>query len=194
MKNLCAKLAAVSSLAFLCSCSTVTTSDRPLAANWMPDGMIALSRPAPQVSEESITRAFAFLPLQTVHAGPWLLIDTSQGEMSLMDGSKTISIANGEGVKSLTPGTYQLLHKQRNALWYAPDSYFEKRSLPVPGKGDRARFRRGALGDFVLFLSKETPIHCGPIWSDEIGGVRMPEDELSRVYYRLPVGSLIEVR
>jgi hypothetical protein len=111
-----------------------------------------------------------------------------------MEGDKEISVSSGEGFENLKPGTYHVLHKQRNALWYAPDSYFSSRSLPLPAQGDRSRFRRGALGEFVLYVDKETPIHSGPVWSAEVGGVRLGSADLSRMYYSLDVGAPIEVR
>ena len=85
------------------------------------------------------------------------------------------------------------MHKQRNPLWYAPDSYFKARLLPLPAEGDRSRFRRGALGEFVLFVDKDTPIHSGPFGSEEIGGIRLEEDDISRLYYQLELGATIRV-
>jgi hypothetical protein len=111
-----------------------------------------------------------------------------------MDGDKEVNVITGEGVEKLKPGIYQLLHKQRNALWYAPDSYFSARDLAIPAQGDRSRYRRGALGDFVLYIDKDTPIHNSPIWDDEIGGVRLDDADMSRLYYALEVGAAVEVR
>jgi hypothetical protein len=110
-----------------------------------------------------------------------------------MDGASTVYKFKGEGLGQVVPGRYELLHKQRNPLWYAPDAYFAKRGLMVPPAGDRARFRRGALGDFVLFLNKDTPIHSGPIWSEDLGGARLDENDLSRVYYKVEAGTPIQV-
>jgi hypothetical protein len=111
-----------------------------------------------------------------------------------MDGDSPVTVASGEGIDSLKPGQYQVLHKQRNALWYAPDQYFTERGLKVPPQGDKSRYLRGALGDFVVFINKDTPIYSGPIWTEEIGGVRLSDDEMSRLYYRMEVGVPIEVR
>jgi hypothetical protein len=132
--------------------------------------------------------------IQATHSGTWLSINSIERSIRLMSGDSVISTASGDGLDKVTPGTYQLLHKQRNALWYAPDSYFSSRNLPVPPQGDKSRFRRGALGDFVLYINKDTPIHSGPFWSTDIGGIRLEDSELSRIYYQLPVGAEIEIR
>jgi hypothetical protein len=111
-----------------------------------------------------------------------------------MEGSKEIAQGAIEGVSSLRPGTFSVRHKQRSALWHAPEEYFAARGLEVPAAGTKARFLRGALGEFALFIDKDTPIHSGPIATDEIGGIRAEEDLLSQLYYSLEVGSPIEVR
>lgn len=111
-----------------------------------------------------------------------------------MNGDTVAQAFSGEGIENLSPGNYNLLHKQRNALWYAPAGYFQKRNQQVPPDGDRSRFRRGALGAFALFLNKETPIHSGPVWSDEIGGIRLSENDISRLYYAVELGAPIEVQ
>jgi hypothetical protein len=162
---------------------------------WLKDGMIALSRPIPEVSSIDAAVMLGFMPLpQASRVGPWVLIDTKKAELALMDGDSPVTVASGEGIDSLKPGQYQVLHKQRNALWYAPDQYFTERGLKVPPQGDKSRYLRGALGDFVVFINKDTPIYSGPIWTEEIGGVRLSDDEMSRLYYRMEVGVPIEVR
>jgi hypothetical protein len=186
----------------LCSCSffssATTSQDLPLVTSnehWLQDGMIAISRPIPEISSVDAAVMLGFMPLpQAARIGSWVLIDTKNEVISVMDGDKEVAVASGEGIPSLKPGKYQVLHKQRNALWYAPDSYFTTRGLRVPPQGDKARYLRGALGDFVVFINKDTPIFSGPIWTDEIGGVRLNDTEMSRLYYRVEVGAPIEVR
>jgi len=190
-----AKSLLIVALLFLCSCSSGTGFKSVPAPALLSDGVIVLSRPAPMVSNVSgEISALGFLPVQAAPSGVWLAINSAGTTLSLMDGDKVLSSVSGEGIQKIKPGEYKLMHKQRSALWYAPDSYFSARNLPVPPQGDRLRFRRGALGDFVLFINKETPIHSGPIWLDEIGGIRMNENDISRIYYRLPVGATIEVK
>lgn len=181
--------------AIVCGCGHSTP--RPpaeTAANWLRDGMIAISRPVPSVSESPST-LLGFMPVgKQIRLGSWVSIDRASRLISIMEGDRQTAVLSGDGIDSLKPGIYRVLHKQKNALWYAPDSYFSARALPVPAQGDRSRFRRGALGEFVVYLDKTTPIHSGPVWSEEIGGARIDESELSRLYYSLDIGTQVEIR
>lgn len=181
-----------------------------VSSEWMMDGKIVISRPAPALSERLPAVAGAglagalpesllgFMPVKSdkraERAGSWLSINLKTLEINLMTGEKEIGSLSGQGIGKLSPGTYKLLHKQRQPLWHAPDAYFVSRGLPVPPNGDKARLRRGALGEYVLFLNETTPIHSGPIWSDEVGGVRMTESDLAKLYNALEIGATIEVR
>lgn len=189
-------LVAVSTLAAIGCSKPQEHLTQQNAAHWLKDGMIAISRPVPATSELSSTSMLGFMPVKAaaVHIGPWISIDRQNKVLALMEGDKEISSLSGQGLENLKPGTFQILHKQRNALWYAPDSYFQVRGLDVPGQGDRSRYRRGALGDFVLYVDKNTPIHSGPIWNPEIGGVRLNDSDISKLYYSVEVGSAVEVR
>lgn len=111
-----------------------------------------------------------------------------------MDGEKTSLVAQSEGELDLKAGTYTLMHKQRAPLWYAGDSYFTNREIPVPASGDSNRYLRGALGDFALFIDRDISIHSSEIWTSEVGGLRVPEEEIRKIYYSLNVGSQIEIR
>jgi len=161
---------------------------------WLKDGMIVLSRPAPAVSALPPQRLLGFAPFPAARVDPWLSISTADRTISLMEGDKILLSSRGEGIENLQPGLYQILHKQLNALWYAPDSYFKSRNLPLPPEGDRSRYRRGALGDFALYITRDTPIHDGPVWDSDIGGIRVPENDISGIYYRLAVGAVVEVK
>jgi len=111
-----------------------------------------------------------------------------------MDGASAIFSLDGEGFENLKEGIFSVLHKQRSPLWYAPDAYFTARKESVPPEGDKERYRRGALGEFAMFLDKDTPLHCGPLSLPEIGGARLDDLQFSRVYYSLPIGAVVEVR
>lgn len=198
-------------LSFLTACSGMSSVDAPKSDSvrlqrgsqtaWIADGTITVARSAPSPQKISPTTMLGFLP-GTIPAlaapveriGTWISIDRSQKRLTLFDGSATVGSFSGEGFDTLPAGAFHLMLKQRNPLWYAPDSYFTARNLTVPAPGDRSRFRRGALGDFAIFLDKATAMHSGPVWSNDIGGLRMEENDLSRIYYQLDVGALIEVK
>lgn len=135
-----------------------------------------------------------FMPLPPSQAALWLSIDTRAGTIALMRGSTEIVGMQGQGAQELKAGTYTVVHKQSDPRWYAPDSYFTRRGLPVPPEGDRARLRRGALGEHAIFLDKDTPLHTGPIWSAEVGGVKVESGAFGHIYEQLDVGSKVEIK
>jgi len=191
------------------------------ADGWLADGVVAISRPAPAPSSALALGAqtfagaadatnttpledggyaldsatlLGFMPLPPSQVALWLSIDTRAGKVSLMSGSTELAGIRGEGVSELKAGTYTVVHKQSDPRWYAPDSYFTRRGLPVPPEGDRARLRRGALGEHAVFLDKDTPLHTGPIWSREVGGVKVEPGAFREIYDRLDVGAKVEIK
>lgn len=124
----------------------------------------------------------------------WLEIDRATKKLVLYRGGSVLKEIQGEGVISMEPGDYYLDYKQKNAPWYAPDDYFTKRKLSVPPSDNRLRYRRGALGKYVLYPKRTFPIHCAPVWSEDVGGLRVSVAELSSIYYLLPLGAPIVVK
>ena len=186
---------AVLSLA-ISACSTASSKQPQAAAEtWLRDGMIVLARPAPAVAPFSPSeRMLAFMPLPLALTGPWLSVDTREGLIKLMSGDHALSTFRGEGLEKLPTGSFQVLHKQKDPLWYAPDSYFQSRSLAIPPQGDKSSYRKGALGDSVIYIARDIPIHDGPLWSPEVGGIRVPENDFLGIYERLEIGSQVEIR
>ncbi|MCB0322682.1 MAG: L,D-transpeptidase [Bdellovibrionales bacterium] len=135
--------------------------------------------------------AHAYLPADNE---TWLEIDKAGKKLTLFKGKSPIKEMTGEGEISIGSGDYYLQHKQKQPLWYAPDQYFERRQLAVPEPGDRLRYRRGALGSYALYPTTTFPIHCGPVWSEDVGGLRISAADLSSIYYMLPVGAPIVVK
>ena len=163
---------------------------------WQKNGMLAISRNAPAVTRAHARTGLGFIPaaLHGTPTGSWLSIDREQSLIKLMKGDQVVYKLKGDGFTELRGGLFKVKHKQRSPLWYAPDAYFQERNLQPPAEGDKSRFRRGALGDFVIFIDQDTPIHAGPLWMPEIGGIKMDEADLSKIYYSLEVGSEIEVK
>jgi hypothetical protein len=52
----------------------------------------------------------------------------------------------------------------------------------------------GALGHQALFFDKQLAIHSGPVWSEEIGGVKLSREDMNSVFETVSVGTVIEVR
>lgn len=163
---------------------------------YLPSGSLLISKAIPEVSQSSASQSLlGFIPVipSLDVKGSWISIDSSTKTVSLMNGdavARTFSAQVGE----LPKGEFQLLHKQRAPLWYAPDSYFAARRLNVPAQGDRSRFRRGALGEYALFINKDTPIHSGPVWLDEIGGIRISDAEMMQLYPIFEIGDRVVIK
>ncbi len=157
------------------------------------NGLISITRLAPSVSNAPHSM-LGFIPVDSDRLGKWISIDASKGMITLMEGQEIVATAQAEGKMKLEPGRYSILHKQRSPLWYAGDSYFSKRGLSIPGPGEKIRYRRGALGDFALFIDKETSLHSSLVWTDEVGGLRISDEEIRKIYYSVDIGSLIEVK
>ncbi len=124
----------------------------------------------------------------------WLEIDSSKKTMSLIKGEERLKTISMQGQIPLAPGKYALQYKQHFPTWYAPNSYFEKRNLQVPSEQDQGRYLKGALGEYALYPTSSVIIHSSPIWSDEIGGLRVKKDEIAEVFSQLSLGSSIVVK
>ena len=124
----------------------------------------------------------------------WLEISREQHQLTLFKGKNIVKKMNIEGTITLDVGDYFLQHKQKNPLWYAPNEYFAKRQLRVPNEEDRLRYRRGALGKFALFPTNTFPIHSAPVWTSEVGGLRVSEADLHSIFLMIPVGAPVVVK
>ena len=124
----------------------------------------------------------------------WIEINRELGVLSVYRGKEVVKEAKTEGSVSLPEGDYYLQHKQAQPLWYAPNEYFKKRQLLVPEAENRLRYRRGALGQFALYPTTTFPIHCGPIWSEDVGGLRVSPQDMASIYHLVPLGSPVVVK
>ncbi len=189
------------------SSSTPTDVDTfVLEERFAPSGTIVLSRQLPDLLEVAsieekhsstmapligyVPPSSAFLPADNE---TWLEINRETLLVSLHKGKEVIQAVQGEGKIALKPGIYPLQQKQKSPVWYASDEYFTKRALPVP-KEEEARYLRGALGPYALYLDTTFPIHSSAVWSDEVGGVRISRMELSAIYDQLPIGTSVVVK
>ncbi|MCB0344698.1 MAG: hypothetical protein KDD66_06260 [Bdellovibrionales bacterium] len=160
---------------------------------------IIITNPVPGLeTNEAPGLVFAFIPpavgFTPAENETWLAIERESKTLTLNRGKTVIKEIHGEGVVDLKEGLYALQHKQKRPLWYAPDSYFKERRMNVPQSGDRQRYRRGALGQYVLYPTTTFPIHSGPLWTRDVGGLRLSRADLSSIYYMLPIGASIVVK
>jgi hypothetical protein len=61
-------------------------------------------------------------------------------------------------------------------------------------EGSRERFKRAALGSRALYLNNQLPIHSGPVWLKDIGGIRLVEKDMLELFSFVTVGTRIDVR
>jgi hypothetical protein len=163
----------------------------------LASGVIAISRPIPQVGGHIATKTQLAQGLPSV-TGPALaesvIISRADDTITAFNSAGKPVIFRAEGAEQLDQGAFTITVKEEHPLWYAPRSYFEKRSLNIPKDGSRDRFRRAALGNRALFLNNNLPIHSGPLWLEEIGGIKVGSNDMSTLYSMLDVGTRVEVR
>jgi hypothetical protein len=171
----------------------------PPRTAWISDGALSISRGVPNppaLSEHQAAGStmLGFAPHTIRGTDSRLTVVRSDRTLVILDGASTVQRISGEGIEQLKPGKFTVAHKQRAPLWYAPDAYFTRRGLPVPAANHQERYRRGALGDFAIFLDSGTPIHAGSIWSEDVGGIKVTEEDMARIYYAVAVGATLEVQ
>ena len=170
---------------------------------WLADGSIALYREVKSPPPIPITAAslHTFAPIRGILSDS---ADQSFNQIRIsLDASTQALMIRGlgaapilvpvEGASHISGLSSQtIILKQEDPLWYAPDSYFTKRGITIPAPFAEERFRRGALGAFALFLDGGIPIHTGPFWSEEVGGLRISEEAGAALFAAIPLGTVIE--
>lgn len=178
-------------------CSALGGMGRRKNNDWLESGSLALSRPVPNpMTESARARLASFEPSSATETGSTtsILISRKDRTITALRPGQSPLVIKSDGAEKLKSGSYSITLKEENPLWYAPSVYFTKRSLVVPAEGSRARFRRAALGTKSLYLNDRTPIHSGPIWIPEIGGIRVPEEQMSEIFSSIEIGTRVEVR
>lgn len=186
----------------LIGCSSLSDrSANPNSFAWLNSGELTFGGAVPTAKQKSPSLskrtdynqyAYGFSP--TAPAGSKsLILDTSRKTAKLMQAGKEIARAKLLDSSGMTPGEYQVAHKQRNPLWYAPQDYFSSRGISVPVEGDKRRYLRGAFGDFALFVSPSEAIHSGPFSLSELNGARVEEQDFAKIFYLVEVGDSIRI-
>jgi hypothetical protein len=183
-------------LLFLSGCSTSNLSGSS-SAKWLDSGALALSRPLPKrgpaTSTQIATSAPVPNPTSSSEAAQIIISRRDNTLTAVMPGTSPLTF-KAEGAALLPQGSFAVTVKEEAPLWYAPREYFTSRALDVPSEGSRSRFRRAALGSRAMYLDNQTPIHSGPVWLKEIGGLRVKQTEMERIYSMVTVGTRVEVR
>lgn len=125
---------------------------------------------------------------------PRLIVESAKHTLTLDLPGETPVVVKAYGAYTLKHGTFAVALKQNDPLWYAPPTYFLRRGMKVPPEGNRSRLMRGALGRKALFIDKQVAIHTGPVWNEEIGGLKVSEEDMSRLFDKVAIGTTVEVR
>jgi hypothetical protein len=127
-------------------------------------------------------------------AVPHLLIETTKHTLTVTVPGKAPMVMKAQGAYALAKGSFSVVRKEVEPLWQAPPTYFLRRGLQVPDEGTPARAMRGALGSQALFISKAVAIHSGPIWNDDVGGVKLSATDMAMLFDVVGIGAAVEVR
>lgn len=187
---------ALAVLLFLTAGCAVRGGNTNSAGNsWLESGSLALSRPIPQEVSRDRARLGYIPPPETASNEAVQVVISREARTitAVRPGASPVTIRT-QGAERIPAGSFTVTLKEEKPLWYAPNEYFTKRSLKIPEQGSRARFMRAALGHRVIYLNDQTPIHSGPVWLQEIGGIRLEKREIDQLYSMIAVGTRVEVR
>ena len=120
----------------------------------------------------------------------WLEVNTKNETISVKNGSETVNKFDTYGAKFAKKGSFFITSKNTAPKWQAPNSYFNSRGLAVPQDTNRV----GAYGKTAIFATENLVIHTSPFWTSEVGGIKVSEKKLSKVFASLPVGSPIIIK
>jgi YihY family inner membrane protein len=147
------------------------------------------------------------------HDGAYVVVHIAENRVFLMEGSEVVWSApagTGHGFQLegqgrewtfTTPiGMFQVLRKEKDPIWQAPDWYYVQRNIPIPAHDHPSRFIRGTLGTSALFLGDGIAIH-GTDRPDLLlnpdpearrvshGCIRLTNEAARQLYHRVQVGT-----
>jgi YihY family inner membrane protein len=147
------------------------------------------------------------------HDGPYIVVHVAENRVFLMEGREVVWSApagtghgfqlQGQGQEwtFTTPiGMFQVLRREKDPIWIAPDWYFVQRNRPIPAHDHPSRFIRGTLGTTALYLGDGIAIH-GTDRPDLLlnpdpearrvshGCIRLTNEAARQLYHRVEVGT-----
>jgi YihY family inner membrane protein len=106
------------------------------------------------------------------HDGPYVVVHLEENRVFVMEGNRVRWSApagtgtgfqlegDGRSWTFTTPvGLFQVLRKEKDPIWIAPDWHFVQRGQPVPAFDHPSRYIRGTLGTSALYLGDGIAIH-----------------------------------
>ena len=188
-----------------CSVRNGGTNSSSSSGKWLDSGALALSRPLPAPSkgaqrvelhggQPDTALADALAAADTTDGATAIVISRRERTITALRPGASPLVLKTDGAQHLREGSFSVTQKEEGPLWYAPKEYFTSRALPVPPEGSRQRFKRAALGSRAIYLNDQTPIHSGPVWLKEIGGVRVNSSAMNELYTMIQVGTRVDIR
>ena len=145
--------------------------------------------------------------------GAYVVVHIAENRVFLLEGTEVVWSApagTGHGFQLegqgrewtfTTPiGMFQVLRKEKDPTWQAPDWYYVQRNIPIPAHDHPSRFIRGTLGTSALFLGDGIAIH-GTDRPDLLlnpdpearrvshGCIRLTNEAARQLYHRVEVGT-----
>ena len=205
MKSLILKCLPLLSVLALCSCASLSVFDSDSASlkDWKSSGSLLIVRqlPAPSAPPVLSEEAYlAFMPTDIKLEGNVLVINRANmsGEL-FVNGKKKVPVtisSTGKSVQSLDlePGSYEVVLKQVNPTWHANEEYFQARQLPIPPKGSKERFLKGALGSHAVFFNDTNKTALSDSASSETGSLVIGASAMSTLFETLEPGDSVIIR
>ena len=146
------------------------------------------------------------------HDGPYVVVHIAESRVLVLEGAEVVWSApagtghgfqlegQGRSWTFTTPvGMFQVLRREKDPVWIAPDWYYIEQNLPIPPAAQRARVS-GTLGTSALFLGDGIAIHgtnrpdllLEPDPDDRRvshGCIRLTNEAARELYHRVEVGT-----
>lgn len=147
------------------------------------------------------------------HDGPYVVVHLAENRVFLLEGTEVVWSApagtgtgfelagQGQEWTFTTPvGMFQVLRREKDPMWEAPDWYYVRRGIPIPAYNHPSRYIPGTLGTSALFLGDGIAIHgtdqphllLQPDPEDRrvsAGCIRLTNEAARQLYHRVRVGT-----
>ncbi len=124
------------------------------------------------LASRTLERDFSIDRPLVEHDGVYVVVHIAENRVFVLDGTEVVWSApagtgtgfflQGEGQDwtFTTPvGMFQVLRKEKDPVWIAPDWYFVREGRPIPAYDHPSRFFQNTLGTSALFLGDGIAIH-----------------------------------
>ncbi|HMO02705.1 MAG TPA: L,D-transpeptidase [Oligoflexia bacterium] len=191
---------------FCLNACSILSGESGSTAAFKTSGRIVISRSAPlihpainQNNQIDLNSGLAFAPIVNKNQSQNLLtntiiIDRAQNKVSFSNNNSINSDYQMKKHGDLPIGEFKVIHKQAEPTWSATKNYFTSRKLEIPKAGDKNLLRRGAYGEFAIFINQKTALHNGKVWSDEVGGIQLADEAIKELFEKVSNGDTVIIK